>query len=260
MEAISAGAPAVRLDEQGRVVADPGIGPIPLVWLPVDRQVVARTPAGEADLPWLRGTVCVRSPRLDADGRWQLPRSCATRLVTAAIDRYGYVVLWRDMSRLSRCTKACLEAVGTECDCSCLGLHHGESAADGWFEAVGDVVVADLGEKTRAAVVYGPAGTVGGAAVYRGELDGKLYRPDPSRRKGWPKAARFMCAACLTARASVWDHCHVHGFVRAPLCNGCNTRHWSGWGPEHGRAVPSLNVDPSYYRRCPNYAEAECSA
>jgi hypothetical protein len=234
----------------GKVVTASGVGPPALIWLPINGQVVARTPAGKEDSRWLRESVHVRSPEFGDDGRWLLPRACLSRLVTASVDRYGYAVLWRDMSKLSQCTQACLSATGTECDCSCLGLHHGENA-DGWFEVVGDVVVAELGEKTRASVVYGPRGAVGEAAMYRGELHRREYRSDRKGRKDWPRADRFMCAACLTSRATVWDHCHAHGFVRAPLCAGCNTRYWSGWSVEQGRAAPSLNVDPSYYQWCP---------
>ena len=54
------------------------------------------------------------------------------------------------------------------------------------------------------------------SVVYNGELSGVRYRADLAGRKGWPLAARFMCAGCLGARARVWDHCHTHGFVRAP--------------------------------------------
>ncbi|WIV52994.1 hypothetical protein [Amycolatopsis nalaikhensis] len=75
----------------------------------------------------------------------------------AAIDRYGYVVVCRDMSTLSRCTRACLEATGVDCDCSCLGIHHGADS-HGWFERVGEAMVADLGEFKRAVVVYGAQG------------------------------------------------------------------------------------------------------
>lgn len=232
-----------------------------MVWLPQDGQVIAKIPARKGNRRWLHETVRIRSPRLAGD-RWHLPRNCMVRLVTAAVDRYGYIVVWRDMSRLSRCTKACQEAEGLECDCSCLGVFHGENSG-GWFERAGDVVVADRGETTRTAVVYGPKKDETGPVVYRGELRGRRYGVDPAGRRGWPVAARFMCACCMSVRAQVWDHCHTHGFVRPPLCNTCNTRHWGGWQPRHGRAAPSLNLDTSYYRCCLRFGDERhgaCSA
>lgn len=244
----------------GRVVKGPGIGPVAMVWLPLHGQVIAKIPAQKGNRRWLHETVRIRSPQLKGD-RWSLPRSCLVRLVTAAVDRYGFIVLWRDMSKLSRCTRACLEAMGAECDCSCLGAHHGQDS-EGWFERVGDAVVADLGECARTAVVYCARGSDADAGVYDGELAGHRYRVDRAGRQGWPAAAQFMCVGCMSLRASVWDHCHTHGFVRAPLCNRCNTRYWSGWQAQHGRAVPSRNLDDSYYRWCPKHTDARrlCSA
>ncbi|WP_199487812.1 endonuclease domain-containing protein [Actinomadura spongiicola] len=234
---------------------------MPRVWLPLDGQVVAKIPPLKGNYRWLHRTVRIRSPHLDGD-RWHLPRNCLNRLVMAAVDRYGYIVVWRDMSRLSRCTRACLEATGVECDCSCLGAYHGEDSV-GWFERVGDMMVADRGEFTRTAMVYGTRGNEVDPVIYRGELRGRIYRVDRAGRKGWPFASQFMCAGCMSVRARVWDHCHTHGFVRAPLCNTCNTRHWGGWQPQHGRAIPSRNLDTSYYRCCPHYGDewqAPCSA
>ncbi|MFE7613983.1 endonuclease domain-containing protein [Streptomyces celluloflavus] len=71
-----------------------------------------------------------------------------------------------------------------------------------------------------------------------------------------------MCASCMTERTTVWDHCHTHGFVRAPLCNRCNTRLWGGWRPQHGRAPHTRNLDDSYYRQCPKHESLwrPCSA
>lgn len=232
-----------------------------MVWLPQDGQVIAKIPARKGNRRWLHRDVRIRSPRLDGD-RWVLPRNCLTRLVTAAVDRYGHIVVCRDMSRLSRCNRACLEATGADCDCSCLGAHHGVDST-GWFERAGDVMVADLGAIKRSTVVYGAKTDDAEPVIYRGELGGRRYRPDPGGRSGWPAAARFVCACCLSARARVWDHCHTHGYVRAPLCNACNTRHWGGWQPQYGRAAPSSNLDTSYYQWCPcfGYAwEAPCSA
>jgi hypothetical protein len=60
----------------------------------------------------------------------------------------------------------------------------------------------------------------------------------------------------LIKRAQVWDHCHEHGFVRAPLCNRCNTWHWKGWEtPPRQAAI----VDTSYLQYCPKHKSRRCS-
>ncbi|MEO3892169.1 endonuclease domain-containing protein [Nonomuraea sp. B5E05] len=228
----------------------PGVA---LIWLPRNGEIVGKIPASQDNRRWLRRTVDVRSPYFDNRGYWHLPRTCLGRLVMAAIDRYGYVVLCRDMSKLSRCSRKCQEATGLECNCSCRGTHHGEEDPDGWFERVGDVIVDERGDFTRTFIAYGPKGSSAGAVIYGGQLQGRRYRVDRAGRKGWPKASAFMCAGCLTAPAKVWDHCHRHGYVRAPLCNTCNTRYWSGWHPQYGRTTPSNNLDTTYYRWCLQY-------
>jgi hypothetical protein len=128
-----------------------------------------------------------------------------------------------------------------------LALGGDELDSHGWFERVGEAMVADLGEIKRA-VVYSAQGDSAQPVIYNGELSGRQYRTDPAGRRGWAASARFMCVGCLSEPTRVWDHCHAHGFVRAPLCNTCNTRHWDGWQPQHGRPMPSRNLDSSYYR------------
>lgn len=59
---------------------------------------------------------------------------------------------------------------------------------------------------------------------YNKELEGQLYsvlsrKPGTSR-----KVAGWACAVCRTAPATVLDHCHEHGYVRAPVCQSCNTQ------------------------------------
>ncbi|MFF3404023.1 endonuclease domain-containing protein [Streptomyces sp. NPDC002659] len=59
---------------------------------------------------------------------------------------------------------------------------------------------------------------------YNGELKGHLYAV-LSRRPGIShKVAGWTCAVCRTAPAAVLDHCHEHGYVRAPVCHSCNTQ------------------------------------
>ncbi|MFF4796681.1 endonuclease domain-containing protein, partial [Streptomyces sp. NPDC001276] len=70
----------------------------------------------------------------------------------------------------------------------------------------------------------GPEGPTASLRPYNGELEGQLYsvlsrKPGTSRRvTGWA------CAVCRTAPAAVLDHCHEHGYVRAPVCQSCNTQ------------------------------------
>ncbi|NEW71074.1 endonuclease domain-containing protein [Streptomyces rhizosphaericus] len=69
-----------------------------------------------------------------------------------------------------------------------------------------------------------PEGPTASPHPYNGELEGQLYsvlsrKPGTSRR-----VAGWVCAVCRTAPATVLDHCHEHGYVRAPVCQSCNTQ------------------------------------
>ncbi|MFB7293766.1 endonuclease domain-containing protein [Actinacidiphila glaucinigra] len=58
---------------------------------------------------------------------------------------------------------------------------------------------------------------------YTRELEGRLYSA-LSKKRGSLAVSGWRCAVCEEAPASVIDHCHEHGYVRAPVCQGCNTR------------------------------------
>ncbi|MFM9607385.1 endonuclease domain-containing protein [Streptomyces niveiscabiei] len=69
-----------------------------------------------------------------------------------------------------------------------------------------------------------PEGPSTSLRPYDKELEGQLYsvlsrKPGTSR-----KVAEWACAVCRTAPATVLDHCHEHGYVRAPVCQSCNTQ------------------------------------
>ncbi|ULR54655.1 endonuclease domain-containing protein [Streptomyces deccanensis] len=68
-----------------------------------------------------------------------------------------------------------------------------------------------------------PEGPTAAPRPYNAELEGQLYsvlsrKPGTSRR-----VAGWACAVCRDAPAAVLDHCHEHGYVRAPVCQSCNT-------------------------------------
>ncbi|MGW2184150.1 endonuclease domain-containing protein [Streptomyces sp. NPDC001732] len=69
-----------------------------------------------------------------------------------------------------------------------------------------------------------PEGPTASLRPYNKELEGQLYsvlsrKPGTSRR-----VAGWVCAVCRTTPATVLDHCHEHGYVRAPVCQSCNTQ------------------------------------
>ncbi|MFE5699010.1 endonuclease domain-containing protein [Streptomyces erythrochromogenes] len=72
--------------------------------------------------------------------------------------------------------------------------------------------------------------------------------------------AGWVCAVCGTAPAAVLDHCHEHGYVRAPVCPSCNTLE----RPDHlydndirvaGRYTRLFQIDHAvwlrHWHRCP---------
>ncbi|BBA98493.1 hypothetical protein RVR_4689 [Actinacidiphila reveromycinica] len=70
----------------------------------------------------------------------------------------------------------------------------------------------------------GPESPTASLRPYTKELEGRLYsvlsrKPGTSR-----KVAEWACAVCRAAPATVLDHCHEHGYVRAPVCQSCNTQ------------------------------------
>ena len=235
--------PPVARFRNGRVEFTPPSERVALIWVPVRGLITAKVPPAKGNRAWLCTSARVRSPQLDGD-YWRLPRASLTRLITAAVDRFCWVALCREVITLSACTRACLEAVRAECSCVCLGEHHGQDSG-GWYEKAGDLVVADLGDRKRSVVVYGGPTSPGRPVLYRGQLRGRRYSPERGKREGWPRASQFMCAACASEQAAVWDHCHTHGFVRAPLCVRCNTRHCLA-SDSAARALSERSVSPHH--------------
>lgn len=62
-----------------------------------------------------------------------------------------------------------------------------------------------------------PEGPTASLRPYNKELEGQLYSM-LSRKTGTSRrVAGWACAVCRTAPATVLDHCHEHGYVRAPF-------------------------------------------
>lgn len=242
-----------------------------MIWAPVEGDIHARFP-GRAETwlgEWLRNTCQIKRPMIDREsGRFILPRNSLSRVAWASIDAFGAVTIYRDVRKLSKCDKRCQAAEvipPEECECACLGDSHGiewdgtKDAAE-WVELDDTKLLTDdYGTKRIVRVMRAKSPPPGEPRMYGGELRGRRYTTNARNRRDWPKSGEFVCASCLTSRARVWDHCHAHGYVRAPLCNKCNTREWDGWAVEYGRTRPSTTIDLAYYEQCGEYDPVGCS-
>ena len=60
-----------------------------------------------------------------AKGRyWELPKAWFNDFVERALNRYGEVYLFQPYREQEKCAPACQNAVGHECQCSCMGANH----------------------------------------------------------------------------------------------------------------------------------------
>ena len=234
-----------------------------LVWVPFHSDhYLARFPRRDDQEFWLKVVCRIRAPeKIDDVGRWRLARSTLNKVLRAGLDEYGSVGLFLDVEgKLAECDARCQNATSLDCVCGCLGENHG-SGPDTikWVEVSNAELVWERGTTRRMFRLLTPYAIEGDAKVYDGELELIAYTENFKRRErdGWPRASEFWCASCATARASVWDHCHTHGYVRAPLCSPCNTWHWAGWGYD---VRLSKKADISYLKLCPYRSTGQCSA
>ena len=93
-----------------------------------------RLPYAETNRQWLRNGRRA-SPEWIASGKyWELPKAWFNDFVDRALAKYGSVYIIQPYREQEVCAPACQNAVGHECQCSCMGLNHGAGNDGSWFE------------------------------------------------------------------------------------------------------------------------------
>ncbi|MGY2051634.1 hypothetical protein [Methylobacterium sp. JK268] len=109
---------------------------IPVVLRRTERgkKLRARLPFKEGNRQWLQNGRRM-TPEWMADGAyWELPKSWFNDFVDRALQRYGKVYIIQPYRAQEICARACQEARGHECQCSCMGANHGVGYDGSWFE------------------------------------------------------------------------------------------------------------------------------
>ena len=122
---------------------------IPVVFRPPDGSIKIRLPYAEGNKDWLRD-VRRNKPKWDPTGKyWTIPRSWFDDFIKRTLARFGSVYVIQPYRELQKCAPACWNATGFECECSCMGAHHGSQTSEGWRE-IGETFAVRWGDRQLA--------------------------------------------------------------------------------------------------------------
>lgn len=95
-----------------------------------------RLPYGQDNAEWLRNGKRIKPDWIGGEKQkyWELPKAWFNDFVNQALWKYGKVYIIQPFREHEICARACMEATGHECQCSCMGANHGCGVDNGWFE------------------------------------------------------------------------------------------------------------------------------
>lgn len=93
-----------------------------------------RVPFADTNGRWLQNGRTITPIWIAKDRYWELPKAWFNDFVERALSDYGEVYVIQPYREQEKCSPACQNAVGHECQCSCMGLHHGAGNDGSWFE------------------------------------------------------------------------------------------------------------------------------
>ncbi|MBP7721282.1 MAG: hypothetical protein KA155_01990 [Alphaproteobacteria bacterium] len=65
---------------------------------------------------------------------WEIPKVWFNDIVDRSLERWGMIWIIQPHRTQEKCAPACWNAEGHECQCSCMGEHHGsQSSSRSWF-------------------------------------------------------------------------------------------------------------------------------
>lgn len=98
-----------------------------------------KLPYADNNRQWLRNGRPIspewRAPKGTQPGYWELPKAWFNDIVDRALERYGRLYIIQPYRPQEICSSTCRNARKHECECSCMGEHHGSGVHAGWFDA-----------------------------------------------------------------------------------------------------------------------------
>jgi hypothetical protein len=108
-----------------------------------------RLPYAETHRQWLQNGRRTSPIWIARKEYWELPKAWFNDFVDRALAKYRKVYIIQPYREQEKCSPACQNAIGHECQCSCMGLHHGAGNDGSWFE-VSDTFATRWGDRELA--------------------------------------------------------------------------------------------------------------
>lgn len=102
------------------------------------KRLLVRLPFAENNRAWLKGDHRIQPDWFPSPRYWEIPKSWFEDVIRRALQKYGRVYVIQPFIALQKCAPACWNAVGAECECSCMGANHGSGNPDGKWHIVSE--------------------------------------------------------------------------------------------------------------------------
>ncbi|WP_198945547.1 hypothetical protein [Gluconobacter sp. DsW_056] len=110
-----------------------------------------RAPAGAVVVrwQWLQNARRTTPSWIASHKFWEIPKAWFDDFVNRALQKYGRLYVIQPYREQEICSPSCQNAKGHECQCSCMGVHHGAGSDGSCFE-VSDAFSTRWGERELA--------------------------------------------------------------------------------------------------------------
>ena len=99
--------------------------------------LLLRLPFKEGNRSWLKNQRRNEPSWISEKKYWEIPKAWFNDTVDRCLDRFGSIYIIQPYRIMEKCSPACWNAHGHECQCSCQGANHG-SGANGWWFVVSE--------------------------------------------------------------------------------------------------------------------------
>ncbi|MBA3068184.1 MAG: hypothetical protein FP825_06875 [Hyphomonas sp.] len=106
----------------------------PVIWRKAKPPILMRLPYDPTNRAWLQDGRRAKPGWNKAAKQWELPAAWFNDLVDRGLQRWGRIYIIQPYREQEKCAPACRNATGHECQCSCMGAHHGSGGGGGWFD------------------------------------------------------------------------------------------------------------------------------